>query len=113
MSRHAHPAFPPAQASSGTQSLPPTPTSAPEIRDLILSCDTLRAIRGCLIPILLQVAEGKNQASIGTSPKEKVAMGEELLSMGNMDVYGMSDERVKEITAGLVFVMYAWHLDDR
>ena len=39
------------------------------------------------------------------SAKDKAAKGEELLSMADEDLYGLGDEEVQNMTAGLVYVM--------
>ncbi len=103
MSRQAaHPAFPPIPGASGTRSLPPVPTTPSDFRNLINGCDTPQSIHECLVPLLQQISEGKGQS--GTS-KDKVARGEELLSMPDEDLSRLQDAAVTSLAAALVYIV--------
>ena len=105
MSRHAHPPFPSLVGASASDSLPSAPRTSAELRVLINSCNTPRSIHDRLIPLLQEVAEGKPQGGKATSSTEKKARGEELLCLADEDLYGLSDEEVKNMTASLVYIM--------
>ncbi|CAD6585881.1 MAG: hypothetical protein TREMPRED_004269 [Tremellales sp. Tagirdzhanova-0007] len=105
MSPQAHPPFPSLAGSSGSNTLPPAPSTSAELRGLIRSCNTPRSIHDRLVPLLQEVAEGKSQGGKGMSAKDKAAKGEELLSMADEDLYGLGDEEVQNMTAGLVYVI--------
>lgn len=105
MSRQAHPAFPSLPVTSASYTLPPVPTDITELHNLVSSCNSLKSVQECLIPLLQQVSEGKNQGGTGTSTKERAAKGEDLLAMADTDVYGLDEEMVKTMTAALVYIM--------
>ena len=108
---HAHPAFPPLSSTSSTHPLPAIPTCSAQLINLIRSCATLQSIRECLIPILQQIAEGRNQdgpSGSNVKAKDSIARGEEVLLLAEVNFYEWSDEQVKGMTAALVYAVSAF-----
>ena len=103
----AHPAFPSINHQPVPESLilPRLPTTPAQLRDLITSSNTLQLVRDRLVPSLQLISEAKGPAATGTTPKEKLKRSEELLSLSDEDLYGLSHDRVVSMTAGLVYVM--------
>ncbi|GFZ42819.1 hypothetical protein JCM24511_00537 [Saitozyma sp. JCM 24511] len=105
----AHPAFPslppPGASSSSSSSGVPVIRSAKSVSDIITGCNTFDLIYHTLIPAFHDLAWGKGQP--GPTPKEKADAGQDILALWDQDLYSLSQERILQMTAGLVFVVSA------
>lgn len=99
-SSHAHPAFP---SLPQPGKLPSTPQEIHEI--LSLPADQFTA-KG--LPLLAKVADGKPFEGASSKAWERRNAGEQLLTLyeAGDQVYETTDERVKDIGGGLVYVLY-------
>lgn len=99
-SSHAHPAFP---SLPQPGKLPSTPQEIHQI--LSLPADQFTA-KG--LPLLAKVADGKPFEGASLKAWERRNAGEQLLTLyeAGDQVYETTDERVKDIGGGLVYVLY-------
>jgi hypothetical protein len=103
----AHPAFPslppPGASSSSSSSGVPVIRSAKSVSDIITGCNTFDLIYYTLVPAFHDLAAGKGQP--GQNPKEKVDAGQDILALWDQDLYSLAQERIRQMTAGLVFIV--------
>jgi hypothetical protein len=103
----AHPAFPslppPGASSSSSSSGVPVIRSAKSVSDIINGCNTFDLIYHTLVPAFHELAWGKGQP--GQNPKENADAGQDILALWDQDLYSLSQERIRQMTAGLVFVV--------